>query len=63
MTSTTSTTVSISSNSTSETEALIGTVRSVICVTLMPAGRLVSSCGRIALMLLTTLMVLAPGCR
>jgi len=28
----------------------------------MEAGRLISSCGRIALMALTTLMVLAPGC-
>ena len=63
MTMTTKATVSISSNSTSETEASMAVVRSVSGVTLIEAGRFASSCGRIALMDFTTLMVLAPGCR
>ena len=62
MTITTRATVSINSNSTSETEALMAVVRSVSGVTLIEAGRFTSSCGRIALMAFTTLMVLAPGC-
>ena len=55
--------VSINSNSTSATEALMSVVRSVRVVTSMPAGRLASSCGISSWMLLTTLMVLAPGWR
>ena len=54
MTITTRATVSISSNSTSATEALIEVVRSVSGVTLMEAGRLTSSWGRTALMAFTT---------
>jgi len=52
-----------SSNSTSETDAWMGVVRSVSVVTSMPLGRLLSSCGRSALMRLTTLMVFPPGWR
>ena len=63
MTITTRATVSISSNSTSDTEALMAVVRSVSGVTWIDAGRFTSSCGKIALMAFTTLMVLAPGCR
>ena len=55
--------VNINSNSTSATEALIAVVRSVSVVTSMPVGRLASNCGISNWMLLTTLMVLAPGCR
>ena len=51
MTITTSAIVSISSNSTSLTEAWIGVVRSVRVVTLMPLGRVASSCGSSRLML------------
>ena len=38
-------------------------VMSVMVVTLMPVGRLASSCGRIFWMELTTVMVFAPGWR
>ena len=38
-------------------------VMSVMVVTWIDAGRLASSCGRIARILLTTVMVLAPGWR
>ena len=38
-------------------------VISVSVVTWIEAGRFASSCGRIFWMLLTTVMVLAPGCR
>ena len=55
--------VSINSNSTSATDALMSVVKSVRVVTSMPAGRLACSCGINYWMLLTTLMVLAPGCR
>src|SRR5215469_151870 len=60
---TTRPTVSINSNSTSFTEAWMLVVMSVMVVTVIDAGRLASSCGRICLMRLTTVMVLAPGWR
>ncbi len=63
MTMTTSPMVSISSNSTSFTDAWMLVVMSVRVVTLIDAGRFASSCGRIAWMRLTTVMVLAPGWR
>ena len=60
---TTRATVSISSNSTSSTEARMVVVRSVSTITSMEAGRLLFSRGSRALMRSTTWMMLAPGCR
>ena len=54
--------VSISSNSTSLTDAWMLVVMSVMVVTWIDAGRFASNCGRIAWMRFTTVMVLAPGC-
>ena len=63
ITSTTRAIANSSSNSTSEIEDLIPVVRSVSVVTCTPLGRLTCSCGNNCLMLLTTLMVLAPDWR
>ena len=63
MTATTSATHSISSNSTSATEARTVVVRSVNTANLMMGGIVARSFGSSALMLSTTLMILAPGCR
>src|SRR6202008_541031 len=63
MTITTRPIVSINSNSTSATDALMAVVRSVSVVIRILAGRLDWSCGNSCLMLFTTLIVLAPGWR
>ena len=63
MTITTSAMVSISSYSTSLTEARMVTVRSVSTRTCTLAGRLVRSCGSNFWMRSTTAMMLAPGWR
>ena len=63
MTITTSAMVSIISNCTSFTLARMVLVRSVSTVTFTEAGRLACSCGSSCLMLSTTLMMFAPGCR
>src|SRR6185437_891559 len=63
ITSITSPMLSNSSNSTSFTDAWMLVVMSVSVVIFMDAGRSASSCGKILRMLLTTMMVLAPGCR
>ena len=63
MTATTSATQSISSNSTSATEARTVVVRSVSTAILMMGGIVARSFGSNALMLSTTLMMLAPGWR
>src|SRR3984957_4545795 len=63
MTATTSAMHSISSNSTSETEARTVVVRSVSTDTLITGGIVARSLGSSALMLSTTLMMLAPGWR
>jgi len=60
MTITTSATVSISSNSTSLTEARMVTVRSVSTRTRTEAGKLVCNCGSSALMRSTTAIMFAP---
>ena len=61
MTATTRTMVSISSNSTSLTDARIVVVRSVITSTLMPCGSDALICGSSAWTVSTTLMMLVPG--
>src|ERR1700751_3300370 len=63
MTITTRPIVSINSNSTSATDALMAVVRSVSVVIRILAGRLDWSWGNSCLMLFTTLIVLAPGWR
>src|SRR5271156_6636292 len=63
MTATTSATQRISSNSTSATDARTVVVRSVNTAILMMGGIVARSFGSRALMLSTTLMILAPGCR
>src|SRR5208282_6014343 len=63
MTATTSATQSINSNSTSATEARTVVVRSVSTAILMMGGIVARSFGSSALMLSTTLMMLAPGWR
>ena len=63
MTSTTRPTASASSNSTSSTEARMVVVRSVSGVTVIAAGSEALSEGNSFLMLSTTWMTLAPGCR
>src|SRR5579862_9320412 len=63
MTATTSATHSISSNSTSDTDARTVVVRSVSTAILMIGGMVARSFGSSALMLSTTLMMLAPGWR
>src|ERR1700722_2824234 len=63
MTITTKKMVSINSNSTSATDALMAVVRSVSVVIRILAGRLDWSCGKSPLILFTTLIVLAPGWR
>ena len=63
MTITTRATVSISSNSTSLTEARMVTVRSVSTLTCTLAGKLVCNWGSSFLMRSTTAMMLAPGWR
>ena len=63
MTATTRATHSISSNSTSATEARTVVVRSVNTDTAIVEGMVARSFGSSALMLSTTLMMLAPGCR
>jgi hypothetical protein len=63
ITSTTSAMDRPSSNSTSETEARIVVVRSVSGVTVTAPGRLLCRLGSSALMLSTTAMTFAPGCR
>src|ERR1700757_1461830 len=60
---TTSAMVSISSNSTSRTEARMVFVRSVSTVSLTDAGRVAWSLGISSSILSTTWMVLAPGWR
>ena len=55
--------VSISSNSTSRTEARMVVVRSVSTFTCTEAGRLDCNCGSSFLMRSTTAMMLAPGWR
>ena len=62
MTITTSATVSISSNSTSATEARMVVVRSVSTATFTEAGSEACSLGSRALILSTTVMMFAPGC-
>ena len=62
MTSTTSATVSINSNCTSDTEARMVVVRSVRMETLTEVGSDALSCGSKFLMRSTTLMMFAPGC-
>ncbi len=63
MTMTTSAMVSISSNSTSFTDARIVVVRSVSTDTCTAAGSAVLSCGSSAFTRSTTEMMLAPGWR
>ena len=63
MTATTSAMQSMSSNSTSATEARTVVVRSVSTAILMIGGMVARSFGSSALMLSTTLMMLAPGWR
>ena len=63
ITSTTRITASVSSNSTSCTEARMVTVRSVRMLRSIAAGSEACSCGNSALMPSTTEMTLAPGCR
>ena len=63
ITSTTRMTASVSSNSTSCTEARMVTVRSVRMLTSIAAGSEACNCGSSALMPSTTAMTLAPGCR
>ena len=63
MTMTTSATVSINSNCTSETEARIVVVRSVRMLTCTALGRVVVNCGSNCLTRSTTEMMLAPGWR
>ena len=63
MTATTSATQSINSNSTSATDARTVVVRSVNTAILMMGGIVARSFGSSFLMLSTTLMILAPGCR
>ncbi len=63
ITSTTRTTARPSSNSTSETEARIVTVRSLSTATSTAAGSVDVICGNNAWMRLTTWMMLAPGWR
>ena len=60
---TTSAMASISSNSTSFTEARIVVVRSVRICTFTALGRAACNCGSSVLIRSTTLMMLAPGCR
>ena len=60
---TTRPTVSISSNSTSPTDARMVVVRSVSTVTFTDGGSAVASCGRRRSMRSTTPMMLAPGWR
>ncbi len=61
ITATTSATDRPSSNSTSDTEALIVVVRSVSTATSMAAGIVACNCGSSALMVSTTWITLAPG--
>src|ERR1700722_5093835 len=63
MTAPTSAMQSISSNSTSATEARTVVVRSVSTEIWMTGGMVARNFGSSALMLSTTLMMLAPGCR
>ena len=63
MTNTTSTMVSIISYCTSLTLARMVLVRSVRMVTFTEAGRFDCNCFSRSLMLSTTLMMFAPGCR
>jgi hypothetical protein len=63
MTRTTRAITSISSNSTSRTDARIVVVRSVRMTTVMAEGRDAWSCGRSRLTRSTTAMMLAPGWR
>ena len=63
MTSTTRAIVSISSNSTSSTEARIVVVRSVIGSIFTPGGMEASICGSSSRILFTTLIMLDPGWR
>ena len=60
---TTSPMASISSNSTSSTDARIVVVRSVSICTFTALGSDACSCGNSFLMRSTTLMMFAPGCR
>src|SRR3954469_8216062 len=62
ITMTTSATVRISVNCTSETEARIVSVRSAMTETLMAGGIDASSTGSIALTRFTVSMTFAPGC-
>ena len=63
ITATTSAMHSISSNSTSDTEALTVVVRSVSTAILMTGGMVARSFGSNALILSTTSMMFAPGWR
>ena len=63
ITATTRATASISSNSTSSTEARIEVVRSVSNATWTPSGRLASSDGSCFLIWSTVVITLAPGWR
>ncbi len=63
ITATTRATARTSSNSTSCTEARMPVVRSLVTATLTPAGRPCSRSGRLALILSTVAMTLAPGWR
>src|SRR5260370_12486247 len=60
---TTSATVSISVNSISLTEARIVMVRSEVISRVAAGGIVARNSGRMALMLSTVLLMLAPGCR
>ena len=60
---TTSAMTSISSNSTSFTDARMSVVRSVMISTCTDFGSVDSSCGSSFSMLSTTWIVFAPGCR
>src|SRR5207245_9229576 len=60
---TTRPTVSINENSTSLTEARMVVVRSVSTWILMDCGMDAFNCGNSRVMLSTTLMMFAPGCR